>query len=397
MFRISPRELLLEIIDGAHRYQVNEESIVTFELGWYHDNVVPYMATYTGFFCKEGEIMKELEDIKQLFLEEIEKVTNLDQLNQVRNLFLGKNGHLTSVMKLIKNLSNDEKKSFGENVNKIKTSINDVIEVKKVELEEQAIADTLNAMEKVDLTTPSTEEVGSLHPVTIIQQRLIDIFRSMGFAVEDGNEVETEYNNFEAVNIPKHHPARDMQDTFYLDNGQVLKTHTSASQNRIMKKYGAPLKVIFPGRCFRNEELDASHENTFFQMEGMMIDKNVSISNLIYFMKTMLSEVFGKEVNVRLRPGFFPFVEPGFELDCSCPYCGGKGCRVCKHSGWIELCPCGMIHPNVLTMGGIDPEEYQGFAFGLGLSRLVMMTYGVDDIRHLNGKDLKVLQQTKVK
>ena len=157
------------------------------------------------------------------------------------------------------------------------------------------------------------------------------------------------------------------------------------------------MKAIFPGRCFRNEELDASHENTFFQMEGIMIDKDVSISNLIYFMKTMLSEVFEKEVNVRLRPGFFPFVEPGFELDCSCPYCGGKGCRVCKHSGWIELCPCGMIHPNVLKMGGIDPEEYQGFAFGLGLSRLVMMTYGFTDIRNLNGKDLKVLEQTRIK
>jgi phenylalanyl-tRNA synthetase alpha chain len=197
--------------------------------------------------------------------------------------------------------------------------------------------------------------------------------------------------------VPKFHPARDMQDTFYLNNGQVLKTHTSASQNRIMRKYGAPLKAIFPGRCFSNEEIDASHENTFFQMEGMMIDKNVSISNLIYFMKSMLSEVFEREVNVRLRPGFFPFVEPGFELDCSCPYCGGKGCRVCKHSGWIELCPCGMIHPNVLEMGGINPEEYQGFAFGLGLSRLVMMTYGFSDIRNLNSTDLKVLEQTKIK
>ena len=176
-----------------------------------------------------------------------------------------------------------------------------------------------------------------------------------------------------------------------------MKTHTSASQNRIMRKYGAPLKAIFPGRCFRNEEIDASHENTFFQMEGMMIDKNVSISNLIYFMKSMLSEVFEREVNVRLRPGFFPFVEPGFELDCSCPYCGGTGCRVCKHSGWIELCPCGMIHPNVLEMGGIDPEQYQGFAFGLGLSRLVMMTYGFGDIRNLNSGDLKVLEQTKIK
>ena len=219
----------------------------------------------------------------------------------------------------------------------------------------------------------------------------------MGFYVEDGNEIETEFNNFEDVNIPKNHPARDMQDTFYLSNGQVLKTHTSAAQNRIMKKYGAPLKVIFPGRCFRNEQLDASHENTFFQTEGMMIDENISISNLIYFMKQMLSSVFGKELNVRLRPGFFPFVEPGFELDCSCPYCGGKGCNVCKQGGWIELCPCGMIHPEVLKMGGINIEKYQGFAFGLGLSRLTMMNFNIKDIRTLNGGNLKALKQAKIK
>lgn len=341
--------------------------------------------------------MKELDEIKAKYLEDIKVVKTLDDLNTLRNNYLGKSGYLTSVMKVLKDLSVEEKKSFGLSVNELKSEILEGIQTKTEDIKNTELLAKLSSMPRVDLTTASDEEKGSLHPVSIIQNRLINIFRSMGFTVEDGNEVETEYNNFEAVNIPKFHPARDMQDTFYLDNGQVLKTHTSASQNRIMKKYGAPLKAIFPGRCFRNEELDASHENTFFQMEGMMIDKNVSISNLIYFMKTMLSEVFGKEVNVRLRPGFFPFVEPGFELDCSCPYCGGKGCRVCKSSGWIELCPCGMIHPNVLKMGGIDPDEYQGFAFGLGLSRLVMMTYGFTDIRNLNGKDLKVLEQTKIK
>ncbi|MBE5736152.1 MAG: phenylalanine--tRNA ligase subunit alpha [Clostridiales bacterium] len=341
--------------------------------------------------------MKELENIKELFTTAIANVKTNDELNVVRTDFLGKSGHLTTCMKLIKDLSAEEKKAFGQEVNTLKVFVSESIDSKKIELENKAIEEELASMPRVDLTTPNSGESGSLHPVTIIQERLINIFRGMGFAIEDGNEVETEYNNFEAVNIPKFHPARDMQDTFYLDNGQVLKTHTSASQNRIMRKYGAPLKAIFPGRCFRNEELDASHENTFFQMEGIMIDKDISISNLIYFMKTMLSEVFEREVNVRLRPGFFPFVEPGFELDCSCPYCGGKGCRVCKHSGWIELCPCGMIHPNVLEMGGIDPEEYTGFAFGLGLSRLVMMTYGFKDIRNLNSKDLKVLEQTRIK
>ena len=341
--------------------------------------------------------MKELDKIKELFDLQVKDVKNIDDLNNLRTDFLGKNGHITNAMKLIKDMSVEDKKSFGVGVNVLKDEISKCLEDKKIELDNLKIQAELDNIESVDLTAPSAEEKGSLHPVTIIQQRLVNIFRGMGFTVEDGNEVETEYNNFEAVNVPKFHPARDMQDTFYLNNGQVLKTHTSASQNRIMRKYGAPLKAIFPGRCFRNEELDASHENTFFQMEGMMIDKNVSISNLIYFMKTMLSEVFEKEVNVRLRPGFFPFVEPGFELDSSCPYCGGKGCRVCKGGGWIELCPCGMIHPKVLEMGGIDTNEYQGFAFGLGLSRLVMMTYGFGDIRNLNSGDLKVLEQTKIK
>ena len=341
--------------------------------------------------------MKEIESIRELFVQELGKVKSSEDLNNLRVMFLGKSGHLTTCMKLIKDMSVEDKKAFGAGINVLKTEVSDAIEEKKVELDNLAIQQELDNMPKVDLTVPSSEKTGSLHPVTIIQQRLVNIFRGMGFTVEDGNEVETEYNNFEAVNVPKFHPARDMQDTFYLNNGQVLKTHTSASQNRIMRKYGAPLKAIFPGRCFRNEEIDASHENTFFQMEGMMIDKDVSISNLIYFMKSMLSEVFEREVNVRLRPGFFPFVEPGFELDCSCPYCNGEGCRVCKHSGWIELCPCGMIHPNVLEMGGINPEEYQGFAFGLGLSRLVMMTYGFGDIRNLNSTDLKVLEQTKIK
>ena len=215
----------------------------------------------------------------------------------------------------------------------------------------------------------------------------------MGFTIEDYLEIVDDYKCFEALNIPKHHPARDMQDTYYLDNGQLLKTHTSAAQNAIMRKYGAPLRAIFPGRCFRNENIDACHENTFFQMEGMMIDENISISNLIYFMKTMLSQVFKQDVKVRLRPGFFPFVEPGFELDINCLICGGEGCPTCKDSGWLELCPCGMIHPNVLKAGGIDPEKYTGFAFGLGLTRLAMMKNGIKDIRVLNSGDLDALSQ----
>jgi len=338
------------------------------------------------------ELLKVLEEAKV----EIPEAKSADELSNLYNKYVGKTGALTSIMKIMKDLSNDERREFGKEVNDAKQTISTLLKENGERLEKERIEAELKSTKVVDLTIPTTENTGSLHPITVIEHKIIEVFRSMGFTVEDGNEIETEYNNFEAVNVPKNHPARDMQDTFYLSNGQLLKTHTSAAQNRIMRKYGAPLKAIFPGRCFRNEELDASHENTFFQLEGMMIDKNVSISNLIYFMKEMLRSVFGKDVEVRLRPGFFPFVEPGFELDCSCPYCGGKGCKVCKNGGWIELCPCGMIHPNVLKMGGIDPDEYQGFAFGLGLTRLAMMTYEVNDIRVLNSGNIKALKQTKL-
>lgn len=341
--------------------------------------------------------MKELEEIFLKAQKDLEEIKKFQDLSSFYVNYLGKTGKVTELMKKVKDLPNEEKRTFGQAVNKIKQDLQVLMEEKEKELARRKILDRINKTKDLDLTVPSNKPHGSLHPISIIQNEVIDIFLSMGFTVEDGNEIETEYNNFEAVNVPKNHPARDMQDTFYLDNGQVLKTHTSAAQNRIMRKHGAPLKAIFPGRCFRNEELDASHENTFFQIEGMMIDKDVSVANLIYFMKEMLTHVFKKEINVRLRPGFFPFVEPGFELDISCPYCDGKGCRVCKHGGWIELCPCGMIHPNVLRMGGIDPDKYQGFAFGLGFSRLAMMTYDITEIRLLNSGNIKALSQAGIK
>lgn len=341
--------------------------------------------------------MKEkLEQIRLNCLEQIESAKEQNILEDVRVTFLGKKGELTNILKEVGKLSQEERPLVGKIVNEIREEIETKLQEKKEILEKEAILKQLENTEKFDFTVPVDEKLGSLHPITVVQREIEEIFRSMGFNVEEGNEVETEYNNFESVNVPAYHPARDMQDTFWLENGQLLKTQTSAAQNKIMRKYGAPLKAIFPGRCFRNEDLDASHENTFFQLEGMMIDKDISVANLIYFMKTMLSEIFNKELNVRLRPGYFPFVEPGFELDISCMYCEGKGCRVCKHSGWIELCPCGLIHPKVLEMGGINSEEYSGFAFGLGLSRLAMMKYGITDLRLLNSGDLRVLKQIKL-
>ena len=340
---------------------------------------------------------ENIEKLGQKIKEKIDAIKSMADAESVRVEALGKKGEVIEILKNLKNVEESKRKEVGDKANKLRVEIEELIEKKKEELKELEYEAKIKNAEKIDLTVPVDDKVGSLHPITIVSKELEDIFTGMGFTVEDGNEVETEYNNFEAVNVPKYHPARDMQDTFWLENGEVLKTQTSAAQNKIMKKYGAPLKAIFPGRCFRNEALDASHENTFFQMEGMMIDKNVSISNLIYFMKTLLSEVFKKEVEVRLRPGFFPFVEPGFELDIKCPYCGGVGCKVCKYGSWIELCPCGMIHPRVLEMGGIDPEEYSGFAFGLGLSRLAMMKYNINDLRALNSCDLRILKQMKIK
>lgn len=342
----------------------------------------------------------KLVELKEQFEKELSGVCELAELENIRIAYLGKKGSITDLLKGMKDLSPEEKKDFGQSVNILKNEATEKISAKMVELKEKEIEKVLNAMPEFDLSIPADLSRGSYHPITLVQRECERIFKSMGFNVEDYSEVVTDYECFEALNIPKHHPARDMQDTYYLENGQLLKSHTSAAQNAIYKKYkdalfndGRPIKAIFPGRCFRNEATDACHENTFFQMEGVMVDKDISISNLIFFMKTMLSEVFKRDVKVRLRPGFFPFVEPGFELDISCAICGGEGCPSCKHSGWLELCPCGMIHPEVLKAGGIDPEEYTGFAFGLGLTRLAMMKYGVKDIRDLNGGNLKTLSQ----
>ncbi|MDY3846279.1 MAG: phenylalanine--tRNA ligase subunit alpha [Eubacteriales bacterium] len=340
--------------------------------------------------------MKEkISQLKARFEAELSKIKTADELENVRVSFLGKKGYITDLLKGLRDVPNEEKKEAGQLINTLKTSVENAISDKAKEMEEEALSNAIRSAKKYNPTIPGGADVGSYHPITLIQRELEEIFESMGFTVEDYYEIVDDYNCFEAVNVPKDHPARDMQDTYYLENGQLLKTQTSAAQNHIMKKYGAPLRAIFPGRCFRNESTDACHENTFFQMEGMMIDKNISISNLIYFMKTMLSEVFRRDITVRLRPGFFPFTEPGFELDINCLICGGKGCPSCKNSGWLELCPCGMIHPNVLREGGIDPEKYTGFAFGLGMTRLAMMKYGIKDIRDFNSGNLKALSQFK--
>ena len=340
---------------------------------------------------------EKIEQINQEYLQKMDTIDSVEQLEQAKVEFLGKKGKITELLQGLRDVASENRREVGAKINELKQKAEQNFASMLEKIKERELEKQIANSEQYDITMPINKLEGSLHPITIVQKQVEEVFKSMGFIVEDGNEIETEYNNFEAVNVPKTHPARDMQDTFWLSNGEVLKTQTSAGQNRILRTYGAPCKVIFPGRCFRNENVDASHENTFFQLEGIMVGENISIANLIYFMKQMLSNVFNQDIKVRLRPGYFPFTEPSFELDASCMFCGGKGCPTCKNGGWIELCPCGMIHPKVLKMGGIDTDKYQGFAFGLGLTRLAMMKYGINEIRYLNSGNIKLLKQTGTK
>ena len=329
---------------------------------------------------------EKVMNIKTIALEELKDLNKEADVLNCKAKYLGKKSELNELLSSLKDLSVEEKKVMGPLLNQTKRELEEAFSKKIEEINNHIDYD-------FDETLPVYAKTGSLHPVTIVAKEVTDILKRMGFTVVSGPEMETEYYNFEALNIPKDHPARDMQDTYYLSNGELLRTQTSSNQVHAMQKYGAPLKVCSPGRVFRNEDMDANHENTFFQIEGMVIDKEISVSNLVYVMRSLLREIFHQDVNVRLRPGYFPFTEPSFELDCSCLICGGKGCPTCKNSGWLELCPGGMIHPNVLRESGIDPDEYTGFAFGLGLTRLAMMKYKIGDIRVLNSGDVRELDE----
>nr|MBD3359293.1 phenylalanine--tRNA ligase subunit alpha [Candidatus Buchananbacteria bacterium] len=341
-----------------------------------------------------------IKKIKEQAFEEIEEIKSSEEWQEIRNKYFSrKSGELAKLIKDVKEVSDDLKPKFGTLVNQVKEEIGSALDQKWAELEK----DQSKNLDKdfIDVTLNIDKyKLGHLHPMTQIQTELEDIFKSMGFMILDGPELESDYYNFEALNIPSWHPARDAQDTFYVEelpnSGKeklVLRTHTSPVQVRAMQKYGAPLRCVVPGRVFRNEATDASHDHTFYQLEGLMIDKDISIANLVAVMKEMLSAIFKQEVKVRLRPGYFPFVEPGFELDFGCLICQGNGCSVCKQTGWIEFVGSGMVHPNVLKYGGIDPDKWSGFAFGLGTTRLVMMKYSIDDIRLLQSGDLRFLNQ----
>ncbi len=334
-----------------------------------------------------------IQELESRSLARIQSAATPEELEAVRVEALGRKGTLAAIGKEMGKLAPEDRARVGKLLNGAKQKLEAAFEARQRQDAGAALRARLDA-EWLDLTLPAPgPRRGHLHPITQIQRELEDLFVSLGFTVLDGPEVEDEYHNFDALNIPATHPARDMQDTFWLDGGKLLRTHTSPVQVRGMERLGPPLRMIAPGRVFRNESVDASHEHTFYQLEGMMVDRDVSVAHLLYFMKTLLTAIFHREVTVRLRPGYFPFVEPGFELDIQCLICGGPGCPVCKQSGWVELLPCGLVNPNVLRMSGIDPEQWNGFAFGLGLTRLVMMRYQIDDIRHLQGGDLRFLEQ----
>ncbi len=333
---------------------------------------------------------KELESLKEALKKELESCSKEADILNVKSKYVGKKSRIAEIMAGLKDMSVDDKRKYGSVINNTKKEMEAMCNDANTLLESKSNV-------TFDDTVDYEIESGSLHPVTIVAKEVTDIMKRMGFTVVSGPEMETEYYNFEALNIPKDHPARDMQDTYYLDNGCVLRTQTSGMQIHAMEKYGAPLRVCAPGRTFRNEDLDANHENTFFQVEGMVIDEGVSIENLMYVMEELLKEIFKTDLHVRLRPGFFPFTEPSFEMDMSCVICGGKGCPTCKNAGWIELIGCGMVHPNVLRAGGIDPKKYTGFAFGIGLTRLAMMKYKISDIRGLNSGDIRYLKNFDIK
>ena len=352
----------------------------------------------------------DLATLSERLLARVAAADSGEALRAIERETLDKGGEVAGLLARIPSLPPEQRGAFGREVNGLKQRLRAALD----EAAEHLAAAALEAARSgagFDPTLPgAAAERGSLHPLTQVTRELEDLFTSMGYLVLDGPEVETEYYNFEALNIPAHHPARDAQDTFFVRGrvegaecgasderadpraSLVLRTHTSPVQVRAMERLEPPFRAIVPGKVFRQETTDASHEHTFHQMEGLVVDRDVSVGHLIGAMKTLLRGIFKRELEVRLRPGYFPFVEPGFELDARCPFCEA-GCSVCKRTRWIELLPCGLVHPNVLRAGGIDPEAWSGFAFGLGLSRLAMLRYGIDDVRHLLSGDLRFLEQ----
>lgn len=336
--------------------------------------------------------MSELEQIIKSAEESIKSAMSSAALEKCRVEVLGKKGALTEVLKQVGQLSHEERKQVGQTVNEAKQHLAGLIKSRFSELERIELENKLRA-EQVDITLPGIKQnQGTLHPITLVQQRIEDIFTQLGFSVEEGPEIEDDFHNFSALNIPENHPARAMQDTFYVEEGMVLRTHTSPVQIRKMKTQEPPFRMIAPGRVYRHDS-DVTHTPMFNQVEGLMVDEGVSFSHLKSILTEFFQQFFGKEVPLRLRPSYFPFTEPSAEADIGCVNCGGEGCRVCSHTGWLEVAGCGLVHPNVFKSVGVDSEKYTGLAFGVGIDRLAMLYYGVDDLRLFFENDVRFLQQ----
>lgn len=338
--------------------------------------------------------MKEqLNEIKKKAKERLEGISELSALENLRVELLGKKGELTAVLKGMGKLSAEERPAVGQLANEVRGFIENTIETKKAEFE-AAIERAKIESETIDVTMPGTKvELGKKHPLTTVLDDLKDIFIGMGFSVVEGPEVELDYYNFEALNIPKDHPARDTQDTFYINENVVLRSQTSPVQIRTMEKQKPPIRMIAPGRVYRSDAVDATHSPVFHQVEGLVIDKDITMADLKGTLEVFVKQLYGDDTRLRFRPHHFQFTEPSAEVDISCFNCGGKGCRVCKGEGWIEILGCGMVHPKVLRNCGIDPDEYSGFAFGIGLERVAMFRYDIDDMRLVYENDMRFLKQ----
>ena len=338
--------------------------------------------------------MKEkLEALREQALRELENLHTPKDLEEFRIRVMGKKGSLTELLRGMGSLPADERPKVGQLVNQLRSDLETALAKRETEIQEAIKAQRLQE-ETLDVTMPGKQPaIGGLHPLNIVLEDMIDIFQSMGFDVVDGPEVETDEYCFEKLNLPKDHPARDMQDTFYITENLLLRTQTSAAQARIMEQRKPPLPIICPGRVYRADEVDATHSPVFHQVEGLVVDKGITMCDLKGVLEQFAHEIYGPETKVKFRPSFFPFTEPSVEVDVTCSECGGKGCRVCKGSGWIEILGAGMVHPRVLAGCGIDPEEYSGFAFGIGLDRLTTTRYKISDIRLLFENDLRFLEQ----
>jgi phenylalanyl-tRNA synthetase alpha chain len=339
------------------------------------------------------DLRKKLKEIEEEAIKFFNMTNDMEKLENLRVEFLGKKGKVTAVLRNMANISAEERPIIGKEANILKEKLNLLIQKKITEIEERLVKKKM-AMEKIDVTLPGLKpNLGHKHPLTQIIKEVEDVFIGLGFSIAEGPEIESEYYNFEALNIPEHHPARDLQDTFYIDENYLLRTQTSPVQIRTMAKEKPPIRIIAPGRVYRADELDASHSPIFHQIEGLVIDKNISFADLKGTINTVIKSLFGEDRRIRFRPSYFPFTEPSAEVDVSCGVCGGKGCRLCSYTGWLEILGSGMVHPNVLEMAGLDSRVYSGFAFGMGWDRIAMMKYGIDDIRLLFENDKRFLHQ----